>query len=72
MNDWCDLLRELQDADKRGAFATACDGASRLNMARSLEARGYARWCGTNWGSNFYAITDAGRAALPDADGGPQ
>ena len=60
------LLDELYRSSEQGDFATACDGADR-KLAWRLEEKGLARWCGTNWGSSFFAITDAGKALI-DAD----
>ncbi len=54
-----DLLRMLHETHFSGAFAIACDGKLRASAHR-LEELGFAEWKGTNWGSSFYAITDAG------------
>lgn len=58
-----DLLRELHDSHEHGAFAMACDGADRA-VAHQLDKAGLARWTGTNWGSSFWTITDAGIEAV--------
>jgi hypothetical protein len=57
------LLVELGAADDRGAFCMACDGTSRA-IAHELETLGLADWKGSSWGSQHWAITDLGRAAL--------
>lgn len=41
----------------------ACDGKNRA-IAHALEQRGFAEWKGSSWGSQFWAVTDAGRSAL--------
>jgi hypothetical protein len=56
------LLDELYEAAENGAFAVACDGRPARKAAWRLDRLGLARWCGTNWGSSFFAITDAGKA----------
>lgn len=56
--EW-ELLGQLFDCHKRGAFAQACDGKSRA-IAHMLEKRGYAEWKGTSYGSSFWAITGIG------------
>ena len=58
------LLSDLYDAAERGVFATACDSRSERKLAWRLDELGLARWCGTNWGSHFFAITDAGKALI--------
>lgn len=58
------LLSDLYDTAEGGAFARACDSRSDRKLAWSLDKRGLARWCGTNWGSHFFAITDAGKALI--------
>lgn len=60
-----ELLKELADGHTRGAYQ-ACDGKYRAT-AHALEKRGYADWKGSNWGSQFWAITEAGLAALRKA-----
>jgi hypothetical protein len=59
-NDAWRLLLELRESADHGAFAVACDGKDR-KPAHELDGRGFARWCGTNWGSSFWSITEAGR-----------
>lgn len=54
------MLRESQD---HGMFAVICDG-SRRNAANQLHALGLAEWKGHSFGSSWFAITDAGRAAI--------
>ena len=54
-----DLLCMLHEIHSSNAFAMACDGNLRA-PAHKLEELGLAEWKGTNWGSSFYAITDAG------------
>lgn len=60
------LLKELADAHERGAFAQACDGEDRA-VAHSLDRQGFAEWHGTNWGSSFWSITEAGLKELANA-----
>lgn len=54
------LLRVLKSGRDTGSFATACDGKENKAAAHELETAGLAEWKGTNWGSSFWAITDAG------------
>lgn len=54
-----ELLKIL--ADTKGYVA--CDGEDRA-IAHDLERMKLADWKGSAWGSQFWAITDAGRAAL--------
>jgi hypothetical protein len=65
------VLTYLQDAADRGAFALACDGSDRA-PAHKLDRAGLAEWHGTNWGSSFWSITDAGRAALAQVGRNPE
>lgn len=60
------LLSYLYDSFRGGAFAMACDGGQRP-LAHNLEKRGLAEWRGTNWGSSFWSITDAGRELIEAA-----
>jgi hypothetical protein len=53
------LLLNLADTHNRGGFAMACDGPDRTH-AHSLDKQGFAEWRGTNWGSSFWSITEAG------------
>jgi len=53
------LLTDLRDSHKRGAFATACHGEM-LKAAHELESEGLAEWKGRSYGSNFYAVTEKG------------
>lgn len=62
------LLRELAAAEARGAFAVACDGEQR-SIAHALEKAGLAEWKGSSWGSQFWAITEAGELAARQAAG---
>jgi hypothetical protein len=58
------MLDDFYKADKRGVFATACDSRGDRKLAWQLDGLGLARWCGTNWGSHFFAITDEGKAFI--------
>lgn len=57
------LLLSLRESADAGAFSVACDGETR-KPAHELDDLGLARWCGTNWGSSSWAITDKGRTAI--------
>lgn len=59
------LLIELDECKERGAYLS-CDGKSRRAAAWALVDRGLAEWVGTNWGSHFFVITEAGEEALTD------
>ena len=57
------LLAELKETDDRGTFCMACDGPVRA-IAHEIENLGLADWRGSSWGSQHWAITPSGRAAL--------
>jgi hypothetical protein len=61
-----DLLKIL--GDSKGYVA--CDGLNRP-LAHALEKKGLADWRGSSWGSQFWEITDAGRAALSSTEKHP-
>ncbi|WNV09995.1 hypothetical protein [Tardiphaga sp. 709] len=62
-----DIEAEVLKALGSSRGYVACDGEWR-KPAHDLEKAGLADWKGSSWGSQFWEITDAGRAAL--ADGG--
>jgi hypothetical protein len=62
-----ELLAELKASDDRGAFCMACDGSVRAT-AHEIEKLGLAAWKGSSWGSQYWAITPAGRAALEQSE----
>jgi hypothetical protein len=59
-----DLLKLL--GDSKGYVA--CDGPDRAT-AHALEKQGLAAWKGSSWGSQFWAITEAGRLAISQSKG---
>lgn len=58
-----DAKRELLQMLGSSQGYVACDGKDRA-VAHALEKDGLADWKGSSWGSQFWGITDAGRAAL--------
>lgn len=58
------LLKTL--ANSKGYVA--CDGKDRA-VAHALEGAGLADWKGSSWGSQFWEITESGRALLAHAKG---
>lgn len=59
------LLNELERCYEHGSFAQACHGPD-LQTAHALEQNGWAEWKGTQYGSNFYAITNHGLQVVKD------
>jgi hypothetical protein len=62
-----DVLRLLLDSFKGGGFAVALSGTN-AKSGHKLETFEYARWVGTNWGCNFWQITDEGRKYLGESE----
>lgn len=60
------LLTRYADSAAAGAFALQA-----LPGVHQLERRGWVDWKGTTFGTNFYTINDAGKAALAAAQGVP-
>lgn len=61
--------RELLQMLASSEGYVACDGKDRA-AAHTLEKMGLADWKGSSWGSQFWGITDAGRAAIAPAQCG--
>lgn len=59
------LLCRMSDT----ADGVRCDGPDRA-IAHELESAGLTLWKGSTWGSQFWTITESGRAALQASDGG--
>lgn len=54
-----DTLRQYEETHD-GRFLQSIKGSSELDGLNLLN------WRGTSWGTPFYSITDAGRAALKE------
>lgn len=65
-DDAAELLHMLSDTAD-GFRYQSCHGKTRQAAAHELERAGLATWKGNSYGTNFYCITDAGRAALSSA-----